>query len=47
MTIAYLKPGTGKRYTKMLKVVEFDLTPQYAVYSKPSGDKDKINIKVD
>jgi hypothetical protein len=27
--------------------VEFDLTPQYAVYSKPSGDKDKINIKVD
>ena len=47
MTIAYLKPGTGKRYTKMLKGVEFDLAPQYAVYSKPSGDKDKINIKID
>jgi hypothetical protein len=47
MTIAYLKPGTGKRYVKMLKEVEFDLLPQYAVYSKPDGDKDKINIKVD
>jgi 2'-5' RNA ligase len=47
MTIAYLKPGTGKRYVKILKGVEFDLLPQYAVYSKPDGDKDKINIKVD
>lgn len=47
MTIAYLKPGTGKRYVKMLKGFEYNLAPQYAVYSKPNGDKDKINIKVD
>lgn len=47
MTIAYLKPGTGKRYVKMLKKFEYDLVPQYAVYSKPNGDKDKINIKTD
>ena len=47
MTIAYLKPGSGKRYAKMLKGQEFDLIPQHAVYSKPNGDQDKINIKVD
>ena len=47
MTVAYLKTGTGKRYVKMLKDVEFDLAPQYAVYSKPNGDKDKIAVKVD
>lgn len=47
MTIAYLKPGTGKRYAKMLNEFEYDLVPQYAVYSKPNGDKDKISIKVD
>lgn len=47
MTIAYLKPGTGERYAKMLKEFEYDLIPQYVVYSKPNGDKDKIKIKVD
>ena len=47
MTVAYLKPGTGKRYAKMLNGFEYDLVPQYAVYSKPNGDKDKIKIKVD
>jgi hypothetical protein len=47
MTIGYLKPGTGKKYTKMLKGMEYDLLPQYAVYSKPEGDQDKININVD
>jgi 2'-5' RNA ligase len=47
MTIAYLKPGTGKQYVKQLKGQRFDLLPQYAVYSKPDGDKDKITIRVD
>jgi hypothetical protein len=47
MTVAYLKPGTGGRYVKMLKGQEFDLLPQYAVYSKPEGDQDKININID
>jgi 2'-5' RNA ligase len=46
MTIAYLKPGTGKRYVKMLKEYEYELIPQHAIYSKPDGDKDKIKIKV-
>lgn len=45
LTIAYLKPGTGKKYTKMLSGMEYSLKPQYAVYSKPNGDEDKINIK--
>lgn len=46
MTIAYLQPGTGKRYIKMLNKSEHDLIPEYAVYSKPDGSKDKIKIKV-
>jgi hypothetical protein len=45
MTVAYLKPGTGKKYVKALDGLEYDLMPQYAVYSKPNGDQDKINIK--
>ena len=45
MTVAYLKPGTGKKYVKALDGLEYDLIPQYAVYSKPNGDQDKINIK--
>ena len=47
MTIAYLKPGSGKRYVKILKEFEYDLIPQYAVYSKPNGDKDKIKVKIE
>ncbi len=46
MTIAYLKPNTGEKYVKMLKDQDFDLLPQYVMYSKPNGDKDKINIKL-
>jgi len=46
MTIAYLKSGTGKRYVKMLNGIEYDLLPQYAIYSRPDGEKDKIKIKV-
>lgn len=45
-TIAYLKPGTGKRYTEMLKGQEFTLTPTHAVYSKPNGDQVELPIKV-
>lgn len=45
-TIAYLKPGTGKRYTEMLKGQEFTLTPTHAVYSKPNGDRVELPIKV-
>jgi 2'-5' RNA ligase len=47
LTIAYLKPGTGKQYADMLKGKEFELTPTYAVYSMPNGDKPKISINND
>jgi 2'-5' RNA ligase len=46
MTIGYLKPGTGEQYTKKLKDQEYELTPSYAVYSKPNGEKEKIKIKI-
>ena len=46
MTIGYLKPGTGEQYTKILKNQEYELTPVYAVYSKPNGEKEKLNIKI-
>lgn len=46
MTIGYLKPGTGERYSKMLEKLEYDLVPQYAVYSKPNGEKEKIQINI-
>ena len=46
LTIGYLKPGTGKKYTKMLKGLEYELIPNYAIYSKPNGEKDKIKIKI-
>jgi 2'-5' RNA ligase len=45
-TIGYLKPGTGKKYIKMLKGQEFELTPTHAVYSKPNGDQVELPIKV-
>jgi 2'-5' RNA ligase len=44
LTIGYLKPGIGKKYTNMLKEYEFELQPQYAVYSSPDGTKTKIKI---
>lgn len=47
LTIGYLKSGTGKKYTKVLKGKEYDVAPQYIIYSTPSGKKHKINIKVD
>ena len=46
MTIGYLKPGTGKKYTEKLKNQEYELTPIYAVYSKPNGEKEKLKIKI-
>lgn len=46
MTIAYLKPATGKKYTKQLKNSSFKLTPKHGVYSKSDGSKEKFNIIV-
>lgn len=47
MTIAYLMPGTGEKYTKLLGDEEFWLMPQHAIYSKTDGTKDKLSIRVD
>jgi hypothetical protein len=46
LTIGYLKPGKGKKYVEKLKGVKFKLKPEYAVYSKPSGDQDVIKVNV-
>lgn len=45
-TIAYLQSGKADKYITMLKDKEFKLTPKYAVYSKPSGEKDTLKIKL-
>lgn len=44
MTIAYLKKGTGQKYVDKFQKLQFDLKPSYAVYSKPDGTQDKIEI---
>lgn len=46
LTVGYLKSGTGKKYTKSLKELEYTLIPQYAVYSKAGGVKTKFKINV-
>jgi 2'-5' RNA ligase len=46
MTIGYLKPRMGKKYTKMLKGQEFELIPTHAIYSEPDGTKSKIKIEI-
>lgn len=46
MTIGYITSGQGARYAKMLKGVQYTLTPTHAIYSHPNGTKDKIEIKV-
>lgn len=48
MTMAYLKPGKGEKYAKMLrKYSPFTITPTHAVYSKTDGTKDNIHINND
>jgi 2'-5' RNA ligase len=44
MTVAYLKPGKGKKYTEMFEGKTYELSPSHAVYSHPSGSKDKLKI---
>jgi hypothetical protein len=47
MTVAYLKPGMGKKYVDMLNdnVSSFKINPTHAVYSQPDGTKTEISIK--
>jgi len=46
ITIGYLKPGLGKKYIEMIGQSHKELhpQPQYVIYSKPNGDKIKIDI---
>jgi 2'-5' RNA ligase len=46
-TIAYLKSGTGKKYTKSFKGRIFEVFPTKVVYSKPDGTKfeERFNLK--
>jgi len=44
MTIAYLKKGEGQKYVDAYKGTQFNLQPSYAVYSKPDGTQDEIEI---
>lgn len=46
MTIAYITPGNGEKYCKILKDRKYSLSPKYAVYSKTDGTKDKITVKI-
>lgn len=45
-TIGYLKPGMGRKYVNKLKGMNYSLSPQYAVYSKPNGDKVRMDINL-
>jgi len=45
MTISYLKKGTGSRYVKSLKSTEFKIKPSHIMYSKPNGDKIRMELK--
>jgi hypothetical protein len=47
LTVAYLKPGTGNKYIRKMIGLNYELTPQHAVYSQPNGEKTKIKINVD
>lgn len=46
LTIGYLKSGTGAKHTELFSNMGYNLTPQYAVYSKPDGSKSKFKIKL-
>jgi hypothetical protein len=48
MTIAYLKPGKGKKYVDILKnkADEFITKPDYATYSKTDGKKIRIKVAI-
>lgn len=46
-TIAYLQTGKADKYIEMFKDKEYSLIPKYAVYSKPSGEKDQLEIKLE
>lgn len=46
MTVAYLQPGKGKEYTKMIKEshARLQVNPEKIVYSHPNGKKEEIQV---
>jgi 2'-5' RNA ligase len=48
MTVAYIKPGKGKKYVDILKknVDDITMTPDYAKYSKTDGAEVKFKISL-
>jgi len=46
LTIAYLKQGLGDRYVKRLARTEYSLKPKHIEYTKQSGRKYKLDIKI-
>jgi 2'-5' RNA ligase len=44
MTVAYIKPGLGKKYVSLFKDKEYNITPSSIVYSEADGTKTKIEI---
>ncbi len=49
-TIAYVKPGLGQKYVDLLnknKLNEYELTPEYVMYSKSDGTQEEIKINIE
>lgn len=44
MTVAYLKPGKGSEYLKILNSQEHSLKPLHITYSMTDGSKQKIDL---
>jgi len=44
LTVAYLKPKTGKKYVDMFKDLKFELKPTKIVYSKTDGSEKIFKI---
>ena len=44
MTVAYLKPGKGAEYLRILNSQEHSLKPLHIVYSMTDGSKQKIDL---
>jgi len=45
-TVAYLKPKTGKKWVEKIDAKGFEVTPKFAVYSKPNEKKSKFKIRI-
>jgi hypothetical protein len=44
-TIAYLKPGTAKKYIEVFEGRSYEVFPTKVIYSKPGGEKVSKSIK--